>query len=225
MKPLALACQQITCHRPAWNGAGPSSVHEVTASFAFGELCAITGPDGSGKGLLMNVLGLMEQPDCGAVAVGEYDASTLSLEEMRQLRNEAFGFLFNHPCLLPSFSVAENVAMPLFRICGGDAKGVRARTLEVLEFCGIAHLEGDLAGRLDFSQRRTVALARALAHDPDILLILSPSASEDLLHLARRVAVELNRCVIWAGGEEQLQHHAHRLIQMDRGRILSDYRQ
>jgi len=225
LKPLALACQHITCHRPAWNGLGPSSIHDVTASFAFGELCAITGPEGCGKGLFMNVLGLMELPDAGAVAVGEHDASKLTLEETRQLRNEAFGFLFNHPCLLPSFSVAENVAMPLFRICGGDAKGVRARTLEVLDFCGIADLESHLAGRLDFSQRRTVALARALAHDPDILLILSPSAAEDLLVLARRAAIELNRCVVWAGAEEQLHHHAHRLIQMDHGRILNDFRQ
>jgi lipoprotein-releasing system ATP-binding protein len=218
----ALRCESLTCRREQWNELAPSQVEDVSASFVPGEFCGFCGPDGSGKGLLLNVLGLLEAPDSGTIAVNGILAGELAAEEAQQLRNETFGFIFNHPCLLPSFSVAENVAMPLFRICGGEAREARERTMEVLEFCGIDALETILTGRLDPVERTLVALARALVHQPGILIAISPRENEALLALGRRAADERGLCVLWAGSEERLPQYAHRVLHLDGGRIVRD---
>lgn len=221
-KTATLHCDALTCRRDLWNDLAPSRFEDISASFAGGEFCGFYGPDGSGKGLLLNVLGLLEPPDSGTLAINGILTGALEPEDARQLRNETFGFLFNHPCLLPSFSVAENVAMPLFRICGGDARAARDRTMEMLEFCGIDALETTLAGRLDAEVRTLVALARALVHQPEVLVAISPRENTTLLALGRRAAAELGLCVLWAGSEDALRPHAHRLLEMDGGRIIRE---
>lgn len=220
--PPILSCKDLTCHREQWNESGPAHIEAVTASFEAGTFTGLCGPDGSGKGLLLNVLGLLEPHDSGSIAVNDLDLGQLGDEEARQVRNENFGFLFNHPCLLPSFSVAENVAMPLFRICGGDAQGARMRTMEILDFCGMADLEGTLAGRLDLVTQRKVALARALIHSPRILIAISPRESEDLLNIARRVATDFGLCVLWAGEESEISRPAHRLLHLRNGQVVTE---
>lgn len=216
-----LSCENLTCERPSWNGAGPSRVVDMSANFAPGGLYGFCGPDGCGKGLLLNVLGLLEPPDSGRILVAGSELPPVGDEEFCQLRNEGFGFLFDHSFLLPSFSVAENVAMPLFRICGGDARSARARTLEMLEFCGIAGFEGTLAGRLDHATQRRAALARALVHRPAILVALSSHDSEDIVALAHRAAREMPICVLWAGREDALSRHADHLTFMRDGRPVA----
>ena len=126
----------------------------------------------------------------------------LAEEELRRFRNQTFGFLFHNPCLLPSFSVAENVAMPLFRICGTDAGAARVRTSEVLDFCGIAHLENQLAGRLvPSAQRRAGIRARSRSIAP---ASLSPYRHEEAMSSSispMRTAQELGLCVLWAADD------------------------
>jgi ABC-type lipoprotein export system ATPase subunit len=218
----ALTCESLTCVRPHWNESGLAQVRDFTASFPPGTVTGFHGPDGCGKGLLLNVLGLLEPPDSGRIHIQEHTALGLPAEEARQLRNEAFGFLFDQPCLLPSFSVAENVAMPLFRICGGDAPTARLRTLEVLDFCGIAQHECTLVGRLDPADQRRACLARALVHRPGILIAISPRGAARLIPLLRLAAHQTGLCVLWAGEREELAPHADRLIEMRDGRITED---
>jgi len=221
MEP-ALACHTLHCRREHWNDAGLSAIENISEAFAAGSFCGFTGPNGCGKGLLLNVLGLLEPADSGEIHLSGQRLSSLEDEELRRVRNETFGFLFNSSCLLPSFSIAENVAMPLFRICGGDARAARQRTLEVLDFCGINSLETAMAGRLSPEARRRTALARALVHRPRILIAISPGETDDILHLARCAAKELGVCVLWAGERELLSRYADRLLEMQGGRIVAD---
>lgn len=218
----ALSCEALSCQRADWNNVGPSSVASVSASFGMGEFCGFSGEETSGKELLLNLLGLLEPPDTGRIIVRGTSVEKWEPEKIQPLRNESFGFMFEHPCLLASFSVAENVAMPLFRFCGGDPVTARKRTLEILDFCGITHLEGMLAGRLDPSERRVTALARALVHEPDILVVISPQTNDELLLLARRVATDLGLCVLWAGLSDQLRPVVHRLVHLENGRVVRD---
>jgi ABC-type lipoprotein export system ATPase subunit len=223
MNPV-LSCQALCCHRTNWNETGRALIENVTTSFDSGMLCEFDGPDSPGRGLLLSILGLLEPPDSGTIFLNGESVTHLAEEEVRRFRNQTFGFLFHNPCLLPSFSVAENVAMPLFRICGTDAGAARIRTSEVLDFCGIAHLENELAGGLSPSAQRRAAFARALVHHPSILIAISPRASDELIDLAMRTAQELGLCVLWARDDGGLGRRPQRLIQIRDGRISSDKR-
>jgi len=216
-----ITCAEVSAWRPAWNNAGEGRVVGFSGTFAQGEVVGIYGPDGCGKGLLLNLLGLIERPDTGVLQILGHDAQAFNDEDLATFRNEVCGYLFGHPYLLPSFSVAENVAMPYFRICGGDASEVRSRTVEMLAFCGIADYESSLAGRIPVSVRWRAALARALVHEPEILIAISPPAPE-LLGIARMAAESKGLTIIWAGDYEDLAPHATRLVGMSQGVMTQD---
>jgi ABC-type lipoprotein export system ATPase subunit len=222
MNPV-LSCKDISCHRENWNETGQSaSIENVTASFDAGMVCEFDGPDAAGRGLLLSVLGLLEPADSGMVRVDGRDVVDLVDEELQRLRARTFGFLFSNPCLLPSFSLVENVAMPLFRICGLDTDVARERTIEALDFCGIAHRENQLAGSLAASTQQRAAFARALVHRPKILIALSPRGGDELFELATRTARELGLCVLWAGETDRPGAKAQRLLRIHNGRVVSD---
>ncbi|MFZ4776332.1 MAG: ATP-binding cassette domain-containing protein [Terrimicrobiaceae bacterium] len=215
----AITCEALTCLRSDWNHSGPGRVEDFSASFKTGEFIGFCGEDGCGKGLLLNVLGLIEKADSGRLVMLGHDAAEFSAEDISTFRNEACGFLFRHPYLLPSFTIAENVAMPLFRICGGNAAEARARTREVLEFSGIGAFEAVSAGGPDPALRWRAAFARSLVHAPRILIAISPPAP-DLIPLARKAAEKFDMTVLWAGDRESLAPYADRIIEMRDGRAL-----
>jgi ABC-type lipoprotein export system ATPase subunit len=221
MNPI-LCCQDLCCRRTTWNETSPATIQDITASFDAGIVCEFDGPDGPGKTLLLSVLGLLERADSGSLSFEGQSVNDLTEEDLQRCRNRSFGFLFQNPCLLPSFSVAENVAMPLFRICGTDASLAHNRTTEVLDFCKIAHLENVLAGRLNPSAQRRAALARALVHRPKVLVALSVPETSDLFELAARTAEEFGLCVLWAKEDGEPSGRAQRRIQIREGRITSD---
>ncbi|HEY5811669.1 MAG TPA: ATP-binding cassette domain-containing protein [Terrimicrobiaceae bacterium] len=215
-----LSCEALCCRRINWDQNGEALVRDVTLCFSAATLSEFDGPDNASRDLLLNNLGLLEPADSGTIFLDGQQANDLAEEDRRHFRNKYFGFLFENPCLLPSFSVAENVAMPLFRICGIDAAAARDRTLEVLDFCGIAHLENQLAGRLASSAQRKAALARALVHRPKVLVSISPRGSDELFDLAFRVTSELGLCVLWAA-HDRAPSKGQRLIRVQEGRISS----
>ncbi len=221
MNPV-LCCRELCCQRTNWKEGQHASIQGITLSFFAATFCQFDGPDSPGRDLLLSNLGLLEPADSGTIFLEGQNMMEVAEDELRRLRNESFGFLFEHPCLLPSFSVAENVAMPLFRICGADAAAARERTHEVLDFCGIPHLENQLAERLAPAAQRRAALARALVHRPRILMAISPRGSNELFDLGLRIASELGLCVLWAGEEDDGSRKPPRLIQVQDGRISSD---
>lgn len=212
----AITCERICHTRPGTEPGVPSRVREFSATFQPGELVGVCGPDGCGKGLLLNIVGMLEKPDSGRLELLGHNTADFSDEEATTFRNEMCGFLFGHPYLLPSFTVAENVAMPLFRICGNEAASARQRTLEVLEFAGICGLEMPLAGKLAPDLCWRAAFARALVHEPQILIAISTPPA-DLLPLARRAADDYGLTILWAGEREALAPFASRIITMKHG--------
>jgi len=215
----AIACKNLTCVKPDWNNGGTGRVVDFSDTFEAGEFIGFCGEDGSGKGLLLNVIGLLEKADSGQLVLLGHDVGDFSEEDTATFRNEACGFLFSHPCLLPSFTVAENVAMPLFRICGGGAAEARKRTREVLEFAGIGDFETARTGKLDPILRWRAALARALVHDPRVLIAISPP-DPDLLPLAKLAAANYHLTVLWAGCREDVTPYADRMIEMKDGHAI-----
>lgn len=215
----AVTCKNLTCWKPDWNNAGPGRVVDFSATFECGEFIGFCGEDGSGKGLLLNLIGLLEKADSGSLVLLGHDVAEFSGEDTATFRNEACGFLFGHPYLLPSFTVAENVAMPLFRICGGEAAEARERTREVLEFAGIGDFETARTGKLDPVLRWRAAFARALVHDPRVLIAISPP-DPDLLPLAKLAAAKYHLTVLWAGIRGEVGAYADRIIEMEAGHAI-----
>lgn len=219
MAVSAITCKNLTCLKSDWNNAGPGRVVDFSAAFGCGEFIGFCGADGSGKGLLLNLIGLLEKADSGSLTLLGHNTADFSEEDTATFRNEACGFLFGHPYLLPSFTVAENVAMPLFRICGGEAAEARERTREVLEFAGIGDFETARTGKLDPVLRWRAAFARALVHDPRVLIAISPP-DPDLLPLAKLAAAKFHVTVLWAGDLRDVTPYADRIIEMENGRAI-----
>ncbi|MBV8140989.1 MAG: ATP-binding cassette domain-containing protein, partial [Verrucomicrobia bacterium] len=116
------------------------------------------------------VLGLLLPPDSGEVIVDGCPISDLGIDDLGEIRNRKFGFLFSAPFLLPSFTVLENVAMPLFKIAQVEASEASVITEEILEIVGVSGIATSLAGQLDELDERLAALARALIHHPRVLI-------------------------------------------------------
>lgn len=217
----AIECRHLTCYREEWN-PGPSYINDISLTFEPGLIHGFAGDDGCGKGLLLHLLSLMEVPDSGELTLIGDPPPALDDPARDDFRNILFGFLFPSPCLLLSFTVAENVAMPLFRFSELDAAGARARTREILRFMDIDELECASVLKLNHRLRQRVALARALAHDPKILIAVSPAHPEELFPFVKRASHEFGLTVLWAGSHEELAGNCDRLISLEEGRVISD---
>ncbi|WP_311136449.1 ABC transporter ATP-binding protein [Natronosalvus halobius] len=150
----------------------------VSLSIPRGSYTAIMGPSGSGKSTLMNLVGCLDTPTSGTVAVDGEDISTLSERERTSLRGTRVGFVFQTFNLMPRLDALENVALPqLFRGIGRTERHDRARSL--LERVGLGDRLDHLPNELSGGQRQRVALARALVNDPAIVLADEPSGNLD----------------------------------------------
>ncbi len=218
----ALRCSDLTCHRPEW-AQGPSRVESLSAEFAEATLTHVSGPPGSGKTLLLHLLGLLEAPDSGAIEIFGENATAVPEDARIEIRNAVFGFLFAAPCLLPAFTVAENVAIPLFRFSNCDPGLARQRVTETLALLGIEHLEGESPGDLRHADQRLAALARALIHRPRILIIVSPGEPESLLPSVREIVRNLGITCLWSDGTGALTGQCDHEILLSAGRLAGEH--
>lgn len=229
---VVLCANAVSCaralgspHRP------PAHVRDVSLAIEAGTLNVVFGETGCGKNLLLRLLGLLEVPDAGDVLLR--GASTRALEEAARidLRNRCFGFVFAEPFLLDSFSVAENVAMPLFKISGAEVREARDHTERMLEFVGLRDSAPRSIEMLPLPDRRKVSLARALAHQPEILLVEDADAGlggggelGDWMALLRRTRAELGMTVLLSAGRADAVPEPDRTLGMRDGIIFDDSR-
>ncbi len=143
-----------------------------------GEIVALTGPSGSGKSTLMHIAGLLERPDGGEVLVGGRPCNGLDDGERTAIRRTRLGFVYQFHHLLPEFSALENVVVPQM-IAGVSKSTATEYARDMLERVGLAARADHRPGRLSGGEQQRVAVVRALANEPAILLADEPTGNLD----------------------------------------------
>ena len=139
---------------------------------------AITGPSGSGKSTLLQIVGTLDAPTSGTVRVGGLDPFQLSEPELARFRNRQIGFVFQDHHLLPQYSVLENVLLPTLAF-GSPAPDTEDRARNLLERVGLGHRLDHRPAQISGGERQRAAVARALIHQPALLLCDEPTGNLD----------------------------------------------
>ncbi len=217
---IALRCSRLHCDRPDWTH-GPSRFVDISLSLQEGMLHGILGAPGSGKTLLLHTLSLLEAPDSGSIEL--FGNPVPRDEDVRAaMRNTAFGYVFANPCLLPRLSVAENIAMPLFRIASVDEYQASARVSELLAVFGLGDIGNLDAESLPPEIQHQVALARALVHRPRILALVDPARPVAILPLVRLAVESFGVTCLWSFNDSGLSGMFDRELTLESGRIASE---
>lgn len=161
------------------------ALRNFSLSVEAGEFVAVTGPSGSGKSTFLNIAGLLDSFQEGQYQLDGIDVSAMSDDDLSRTRNEKIGFIFQNYNLIPDFSLADNVDMPL-RYRGFNASERKRRVEHALEKVGLGARKNYLPKQLSGGQQQRVAIARALAGEPKILLADEPTGNLDSL-MARQV--------------------------------------
>ena len=190
------------------------------------EYVALMGPSGSGKSTLMNILGCLDSPTKGMYNLNGHDVSTMSDDELAEIRNTQIGFVFQQYNLLPRLTAAENVALPL--VYAGISKKERIdRAMVALEKVGLADRSHHKSNELSGGQIQRVAIARALVNNPAILLADEPTGNLDsktsveVMELFGKIHSGGNT-VILVTHEEEISQYAHRVVRLKDGNIETD---
>jgi putative ABC transport system ATP-binding protein len=205
------------------------AVRQITLSIGEAEFVALQGPSGSGKTTLLNLLGLLDSPDEGTIAVRGEDSGALSEDERSDLRRDRFGFVFQTFNLIAVLSAEENVSYPM-ALAGVNGEGRRARARELLEAVGLADKVGVRPDLLSGGQRQRVAIARALANRPAIVFADEPTANldshtaEEILALMREISESSGVAFLFATHDPRVVARARRVITLRDGVIEADVR-
>ncbi len=171
-----LFAESIRRHFPTRSGE-LVVLDNVSMTLSAGESVAIMGPSGSGKSTLLNILGTLDAPSAGRVAIDGVDPFTLSQRELARFRNRRIGFIFQQHHLLAHCSALENVLLPTLAGWGGDGDIKRARQL--LDRVGLSDRLDHRPAELSGGERQRVAIARALINRPVLLLADEPTGNLD----------------------------------------------
>jgi lipoprotein-releasing system ATP-binding protein len=190
-----------------------------------GEMVAIIGESGAGKSTLLHILGALDKPSSGEIRIAGRAVQTGSEASLAEVRNKSIGFVFQFHHLLREFSALENVMMPLL-IAGKRPAAVRGRARELLESVGLGSRVDHLPSALSGGEQQRVAVARALAPDPALLLADEPSGNLDrgnaerLHELFATLAASHGVGVVVVTHNRALASRANRVLLLDGGRVV-----
>ena len=207
--------------------SGQGEVHAVAGvnlAIDPGEFVALTGRSGSGKTTLLNLLGGLDRPTAGAVRIDGVDLKQLSDRQMTRLRRERLGFIFQSYGLIPTLSALENVELPL-HLMGWRWSRRQQRARDVLALVGLGERSGHRVYELSGGEQQRVAVARALAGEPRLILADEPTGSLDtstaasVWALLAGIAASSGVAIVAATHDLSVRDYAGRSISMQDGRL------
>ena len=207
------------------------ALRQVSIDVAPGEVVALLGPSGSGKTTLLNVIACILDPSEGTMSLeGEvvYDQRWLRTD-LRRLRLDKIGFIFQSHNLLPFLNAIDNVAIVL-QLAGYDHSAARNRAVELLEYLEVGNRKNAFPAKLSGGEAQRVAIARALANRPRIILADEPTAALDskraqiVMDLLRKLALDQDAAVIAVTHDEKIFDRFDRMFMLRDGRLEDERR-
>ena len=222
---IAIRCRGLT--KSFGEGeAQVKALRGVDLDVPLGELLMLVGPSGCGKTTLISIIASVLDHDGGDCEVLGRDLARLNASEKAKLRRADIGFVFQSYNLIPSLSSAENVAVPLL-LNGVGRREALTRAGRVLESLGLGGRGGGRPNDLSGGQQQRVAVARALVHEPRILVCDEPTSALDektgdtLMQLLREVALRDGRALVIVTHDNRIFKYADRIATMNDGQIVS----
>ncbi len=204
-----------------------TALDSVDLSVEAGQFVAIMGPSGCGKSTLLNLVGGLDRPTSGRVLIDGQDLTTLSDDDLTQLRRRRMGFVFQFYNLIPVLSALENAALPLTLDSVSTVKA-RPKAEEWLARFGLGDRMANRPDQLSGGQQQRVAVARALVAEPALILADEPTGNLDsksageIADLLAQVAKEWGRSVVMVTHDPRIAGHADRIVLMKDGRVVDD---
>lgn len=216
--------------RKAYNVGTPVEtevLHGIDLLLPRGEFCALMGPSGSGKSTLLNLIGLLDRPSAGRLFINGQETSDLDDRALTRLRGHSIGFVFQYHHLLPAFTAAENVLMPMLVDRGRPDDQMRRRADELLDSMGLTPWRDNLANNMSGGQQQRVAVARALAMNPALVLADEPTGNLDtrsaqlVFDLMHRVNQTHGTTILLVTHNHALAAQCDRIVELVDGRVVA----
>ena len=214
--------------RKAFNVGTPIEtevLHGIDLTLDKGEFCAVMGPSGSGKSTLLNLVGLLDRPTSGTLAVCGEETTTLDDRALTRLRGHNIGFVFQYHHLITAFTALENVMMPMLGAEEFPNEAMRTRAETLIESVGLTRWKNNGAGKLSGGQQQRVSIARALAMGPALLLADEPTgnldtkSADEVFALLRRFNAEHGTTVLFVTHNVAMSERCDRTIEVIDGQV------
>jgi putative ABC transport system ATP-binding protein len=211
--------------RLASGGREVNVLTDVSLEVPAGQFLAIAGPSGSGKSTLLGLIAGLDQPTAGRIEVAGVDITGLDEDGLARFRRDHVGYVFQSFHLLPTLTAQENVAVPLEL---ADEAGAAARAAALLAEVGLAERAHHYPAQLSGGEQQRVAVARAMARRPALLLADEPTGNLDsatgkqIIELLVGMNRRLGRTLVLVTHDAALAAHADRVVTLRDGRIVSD---
>ena len=198
---------------------------DVDASIRPGEIAVLVGRSGSGKSTLLNLISGIDLPTSGSVSVDGVDITALGERDRTLFRREHVGFIFQLFNLIPLLNVEENLLLPL-ELTGKDDAGGRSRARDLLDRVGLGDRARSYPDQLSGGEQQRVAVARALVHDPSLILADEPTGNLDadtaavVLELLDRLVRELGKTVVMVTHSREVVGVADRVFAVQHGHLV-----
>jgi putative ABC transport system ATP-binding protein len=199
----------------------------VNLSIENGEFTALVGPSGSGKTTLLQMIGCLDQPTSGRVYIAGKDVTTLNRNQRADMRRATIGFIFQFFALIPTLTAYENVEMPLL-LNGHSPAERKERVMELLKAVDLVERANNRPDQLSGGQQQRIAIARALAPKPTLILADEPTANLDtengkqVMDLMAKLNKETGVTFVFATHDPRVIKYASRIVTLQDGKLQKD---
>lgn len=205
---------------------GIVAVNDITLRIEQGEFVYVVGPSGSGKSTFMKLLNREVKATSGSLTVGKFKLDRIKKRELPMLRREV-GVVFQDFKLLPNLTAFENIAYAL-EVTGASGKEIKKRVNEVLQLIGLTHKIHQYPDELSGGEQQRIAIARAIANKPRILVAdeptgnLDPDTAMEIMEILEDINRTGTTVIMGTHNDYLVNQRKHRVLRLERGRLISD---